>query len=147
MRFDVWAPDAANVEVEADAGRHAMSRSSLRRGWWTVEAQGEDYGFVVDGEGPFPDPRSPWQPDGVHGLSRVYDHDRFAWTDGGWRGRPLAGGILYELHTGTFTPQGTFDSAVERLDHLVDLGVNTVELMPVAAFPGRHGWGYDGVGL
>jgi malto-oligosyltrehalose trehalohydrolase len=146
VRFDVWAPDAASVEVEAAGRRHAMA-PSLRRGWWTAEAQGEDYGFLIDGEGPFPDPRSPWQPDGVHGLSRVYDHGRFTWTDGGWRGRPLAGGILYELHTGTFTPEGTFDSAIERLGHLADLGVNTVELMPVAAFPGRHGWGYDGVGL
>jgi malto-oligosyltrehalose trehalohydrolase len=147
VRFDVWAPDAANVEVETGGGRHAMSPSSLRRGWWTVEAEGQDYGFVLDGDGPFPDPRSAWQPDGVHGLSRVYDHGRFTWTDGAWRGRPLDGSVLYELHTGTFTPEGTFDSAIERLGHLVDLGVDTVELMPVAAFPGRHGWGYDGVGL
>jgi maltooligosyltrehalose trehalohydrolase len=146
MRYDVWAPDAANVEVVAGGRRHAMT-PAVRRGWWTAEADGEDYGFVVDGEGPFPDPRSPWQPDGVHGLSRRYDHDRFAWTDGAWRGRPVVGSVLYELHTGTFTPEGTFDAAIERLDHLVGLGVDTVELMPVAAFPGRHGWGYDGVAL
>jgi maltooligosyltrehalose trehalohydrolase len=147
MRYEVWAPDAANVEVEAGGRRHAMTPSPARRGWWTAEAEGEDYGFVVDGAGPFPDPRSPWQPDGVHGLSRAYDHAAFAWTDAAWHGRPLAGGVLYELHVGTFTPEGTFDAAVGRLDHLVELGVDAVELMPVAAFPGRHGWGYDGVGL
>jgi maltooligosyltrehalose trehalohydrolase len=146
MRYGVWAPDAANVEVAAGGRRYAMT-PDVRHGWWTGEGEGEDYGFVLDGEGPFPDPRSPWQPDGVHGLSRTYDHGRFAWTDGAWRGRPLAGSVLYELHTGTFTPEGTFDSAIERLDHLVDLGVDTVELMPVAAFPGKHGWGYDGVAL
>jgi maltooligosyltrehalose trehalohydrolase len=147
MRFDVWAPDAESVEVETGGRRHAMARSSVRRGWWTAEADGEDYGFVVDAQGPFPDPRSPWQPEGVHGPSRVYDHDRFAWTDQTWRGRTLSGAVLYELHIGTFTPEGTFDSALKRLDHLVELGVDAVEIMPVAAFPGRHGWGYDGVGL
>jgi maltooligosyltrehalose trehalohydrolase len=146
MRYDVWAPDAANVEVAAGGRRYAMT-PAVRRGWWTAEGEGADYGFVLDGEGPFPDPRSPWQPDGVHGLSRAYDHGRFAWTDGLWRGRPLTGSVVYELHTGTFTPEGTFDSAIQRLDHLVDLGVEAVELMPVAAFPGRNGWGYDGVAL
>jgi maltooligosyltrehalose trehalohydrolase len=146
MRYDVWAPDATSVEVAAGGRRYAMT-PAVRAGWWTGEGEGEDYGFVLDGEGPFPDPRSPWQPDGVHGLSRAYDHTRFAWTDGLWRGRPLAGSVVYELHTGTFTPEGTFDSAIQRLDHLVDLGVDTVELMPVAAFPGRNGWGYDGVAL
>ncbi len=92
-----------------------------RRGWWTAEGEGEDYGFVLDGDGPFPDPRSPWQPDGVHGLSRAYDHGRFAWTDGLLaRDGRSPGASLYELHIGTFTPEGTFDSAIRRLDHLVD---------------------------
>ncbi|GAA0330457.1 malto-oligosyltrehalose trehalohydrolase [Actinoallomurus spadix] len=146
----MWAPAAETVEVQTGDARHAMTRSE-RPGWWTAEVGGEggaqDYGFVLDGEGPFPDPRSPWQPDGVHGLSRTYDHGRFEWSDDGWRGRPLAGSVLYELHIGTFTPEGTFDAAIDRLDHLVDLGVDAVELLPVAAFPGRHGWGYDGVHL
>jgi malto-oligosyltrehalose trehalohydrolase len=150
MRYAVWAPDAASVEValEVPSGgvRHAMARSG-RPGWWETSAPEADYGFVVDGEGPFPDPRSRWQPDGVHGLSRPYDPSGFSWTDDAWRGRPLAGSVLYELHVGTFTPEGTFDAAAGRLDHLVALGVGAVELMPVAAFPGRHGWGYDGVGL
>jgi malto-oligosyltrehalose trehalohydrolase len=147
MRYEVWAPDAKTVEVETGGDRHAMTPSPVRSGWWSAEAEPGDYGFVVDGEGPFPDPRSLWQPDGVHGLSRTYDHGAFAWTDRAWRGRPLAGAVLYELHVGTFTPEGTFDAAIERLDHLTDLGVDAVELMPVAAFPGRHGWGYDGVDL
>jgi len=108
---------------------------------------GEDYGWLVDGDGPFPDPRSPRQPNGVHGLSRAYDHDAFGWTDAAWRGRALPGSVTYELHIGTFTPAGTFDAAIERLDHLVELGVDLVEVMPVAAFPGVHGWGYDGVAL
>jgi malto-oligosyltrehalose trehalohydrolase len=150
VRYEVWAPDAETAEVEACGVRHPMSPAG-RPGWWEAKAkakaEGEDYGFVLDGAGPLPDPRSPWQPDGVHGLSRAYDHGRFAWTDGDWRGRPLTGSVLYELHVGTFTPEGTFDAAIERLGHLVDLGVDAVELMPVAAFPGRHGWGYDGVHL
>ncbi|MCO5969260.1 malto-oligosyltrehalose trehalohydrolase [Actinoallomurus soli] len=150
MRYEVWAPAAETVEVETGGSRHAMTRAD-RPGWWTADVGAEggeqDYGFVLDGDGPFPDPRSPWQPHGVHGLSRTYDHGRFPWSDEGWRGRPLRGSVLYELHVGTFTPEGTFDAAIERLDHLVDLGVDAVELLPVAAFPGRHGWGYDGVHL
>ncbi|MBL7497912.1 malto-oligosyltrehalose trehalohydrolase [Frankia sp. CNm7] len=121
-------------------------------GWWTAEVpgagHGTDYAFRLDGAAEeLPDPRSPWQPYGVHGRSRVVDHGRFGWTDGAWRGVPLAGSVLYELHVGTFTPEGTFDAAIGRLGHLVDLGIDAVELLPVNAFPGRHGWGYDGVGL
>ncbi len=119
-------------------------------GWWELEADavaGADYGFYLDGGEPLPDPRSPWQPAGVHGLSRLVDHGAFRWTDAGWRPPSLAGCVLYELHTGAFTPGGTFESAAERLDHLVGLGVNAVELMPVAEFSGERGWGYDGVDL
>ena len=92
-----------------------------------------------------PDPRSAWQPDGVHGLSRLVDHTEFSWQADGWRGRELLGRLVYELHIGTFTAAATFEAAIERLDHLVDLGVDFVEILPVAAFPGRNGWGYDGV--
>jgi maltooligosyltrehalose trehalohydrolase len=95
----------------------------------------------------YPDPRSAWQPNGVHGLSRVYDHDRFAWSDAQFQAPPLASSIIYELHLGTFTAQDTFDAAIEKLDYLVELGITHIELMPVAAFEGRHGWGYDGVAL
>ncbi len=98
-----------------------------------------------------PDPRSAWQPHGVHGPSRTFDPGRFAWTDDDWpgprSGTGVLGGVVYELHVGTFTSEGTLDAALARLDHLVDLGVDVVELMPVAAFPGRWGWGYDGVDL
>jgi maltooligosyltrehalose trehalohydrolase len=126
-----------------------MQRSS--DGWWSLESSGatagSDYGFVVDGEGPFPDPRSPWQPNGVHGLSRVVDHGAFAWTDRQFRARPLGKAVIYELHIGTFTLAGTFNAAIEKLDHLVQLGVTHAELMPVNAFGGNRGWGYDGVDL
>jgi maltooligosyltrehalose trehalohydrolase len=108
---------------------------------------GADYAFVLDGGQPLPDPRSASQPRGPHAASRVVDHARFGWTDDAWRGLPLAGSVLYELHVGTFTPEGTLDAAIQRLDHLADLGVDAVEVMPVAAFDGHHGWGYDGVAL
>jgi maltooligosyltrehalose trehalohydrolase len=147
--FAVWAPGADSVELALGGSRYAMTRGD--DGWWTAPGvpaeHGTDYGYVVDGEGPFPDPRSRQQPAGVHGLSRVVDHTRFAWTDQDWRGRALPGSVTYELHIGTFTPGRTFDAAIERLDHLVELGIDLVEVMPVAAFPGRHGWGYDGVAL
>jgi maltooligosyltrehalose trehalohydrolase len=121
-------------------------------GWWTASVEqagpGTDYGFVL-GDDPkaWPDPRSEWQPDGVHGLSRVYDQTTFAWSDQNWDAMPLARAVIYELHVGTFTPLGTFDSAIERLEYLVELGITHVELMPVAAFPGGYGWGYDGASL
>ena len=153
MTFRVWAPAARQVEVALDGGRVAMiaGEGELPGGWWTAEVPGvgpgRDYAFAVDGGPPLPDPRSPWQPHGVHGPSRVVDHAAFRWTDAGWQAPPLAAGLVYELHVGTFTPAGTFDGAIERLDHLVRLGVTHVELMPVNQFPGRHGWGYDGVDL
>jgi maltooligosyltrehalose trehalohydrolase len=149
MRFEVWAPRAGEVVIEADGVRQQMLAED--GGWWTAEVAdagpGTDYGFHLDGGDPRPDPRSRWQPYGPHGPSRVYDESQFGWSDHGWRGVPLAGSVLYELHVGTFTPEGTFDAAIERLDHLVDLGVDLVEVMPIAAFDGVHGWGYDGVAL
>lgn len=149
MEFHVWAPWPGKVELQLGSKRHAMVRDVA--GWWSiaVEFRGADcdYGFVVDGEGPFPDPRSAWQPHGVHGLSRLVNHGAFAWTDDGFRAPPLGSAVIYELHIGTFTPEGTFDAAIGQLDHLVQLGVTHVEIMPVNAFPGDHGWGYDGVGL
>ena len=108
---------------------------------------GTRYGFRVDGGEVRPDPRSRRQPDGIEGRSAVYDDDEFSWTDAGWSGFTLAGHVLYELHVGTFSPEGTFDGAITKLDHLVALGVDAVELMPLAASSGKHGWGYDGVDL
>ncbi|MEP6462077.1 MAG: malto-oligosyltrehalose trehalohydrolase [Frankiaceae bacterium] len=145
----VWAPDVELVEVDAKDTRTPM----IPRvgGWWEVDVPdldiGDDYAFVLDGGDPLPDPRSLHQPNGVHGPSRVVDPAAFPWTDAGWNGLPLAGGVIYELHVGTFTPEGTLDAAIGKLDHLAELGVDLVELLPVNAFPGNHGWGYDGVAL
>jgi maltooligosyltrehalose trehalohydrolase len=143
----VWAPKPDSVEVEIGGQRRPMTPGV--RGWWSVDLspsdEREDYAFVLDGGEPRPDPRSAWQPHGVHGPSRLVDHASFPWTDQRWRGLPLAGSVLYELHVGTFTEQGTFEAAVERLDHLVELGVDAVELLPCNAFAGERGWGYDGV--
>ena len=144
----VWAPFAARVALDAEGRREEMVQEP--GDWWRGRAlpPGTDYGFVLDGsDDVLPDPRSPWQPDGVHGRSRTVDHAAFAWHDGGWTPPRLADCVVYELHVGTFTPEGTFDAAVDRLPYLRDLGIGLVELLPVNAFPGRHGWGYDGVCL
>ncbi len=147
--FTVWAPEAARVRLRLPGvADHEMRPGP--DGWWRVEVPGvgpgADYAFLLDDdERPRPDPRSPWQPAGAHGPSRRYDHAAFRWTDQGWTGRRLPGSILYELHVGTFTPEGTFDAAIGHLDHLVDLGVDLVELLPVNAFTGEHSWGYDEV--
>ena len=132
--FRVWAPRAQRAEVVLGGQRLAMRPAS--RGWWTRPAEdagpGSDYAFSLDGGPPRPDPRSAWQPEGVQGPSRVVDHAAFGWSDSGWRGLPLAGSVLYECHIGTFSAAGTFDGAIEQLGHLADLGVDAIELLPVA---------------
>jgi maltooligosyltrehalose trehalohydrolase len=148
-RLRVWAPNAAGVEVVLADGRCPMAPEG-DRGWWAAGVDlpaGTAYRFAVDGGPPRPDPRSGSQPQGVHGPSRVVDHASFAWSDDAWRGVHLPSAVLYELHVGTFSAEGTFDGAIAHLDHLVDLGATAVELMPVAEFSGDHGWGYDGVDL
>ncbi len=150
MRFSVWAPRASHsVEVELAGERRALHRGPDDE--WFLEVPeagpGTDYAFVVDGGRPLPDPRSRYQPAGVHGPSQVVALSQFPWSDGAWKGFYLPGSVLYELHVGTFSPEGTFDGAIGRLDHLVDLGVDAVELMPVVEFSGARGWGYDGVDL
>ncbi|GLZ33625.1 malto-oligosyltrehalose trehalohydrolase [Lentzea sp. NBRC 105346] len=140
MTFSVWAPAPEKVQVRVDGHDHDMTRDG---DWWRSDVTGTDYAFVIEGKA-YPDPRSLWQPNGVHEASRVYSHD-FEWSDHAWTGRALPGGVIYELHIGTFTAGGTFDAAIEKLDHLVDLGVTHVEVMPVNSFDGTHGWGYDGV--
>jgi maltooligosyltrehalose trehalohydrolase len=158
--FGCWAPHARRVELELGRGDGARRVSCVSgdRGWWSwpgpddgdaaeaLRALGPtpEYRFVLDGYA-LPDPRSPWQPDGVDGPSRRDDPGAFPWSDRSWRGFQLPAAVVSELHVGTFTPAGTFDGVVERLDDLVELGVTAIELMPVAEFPGRRGWGYDGV--
>jgi maltooligosyltrehalose trehalohydrolase len=149
--FSVWAPRVAKVAVKIGEARHEMSRVG-DRGWWRAEVQeagpGTEYGFLVDDDAKaYPDPRAMWMPNGVHGPSRVYGVGKFAWTDERWNAPPLASGVVYEMHVGTFSPEGTFDGAIARLRHLAEVGVTHVELMPVAEFPGDFGWGYDGVAL
>lgn len=150
--LDVWAPRPQRVrlQVGAGGGQRVVDMTRDTDGWWTpagpVPTDGPvDYGYLLDDDPePRPDPRSRRQPGGVHGLSRR-DTTTYEWGDAAWTGRQLAGSVIYELHVGTFTPTGTLDSAIERLDHLVDLGVDLVEVMPVNAFNGTHNWGYDGV--
>ncbi|GAA4900001.1 malto-oligosyltrehalose trehalohydrolase [Tessaracoccus lubricantis] len=148
-RAQVWAPTPGTVELHLGTARHPMHPDPARPGWWVSDVElrhGDRYGFVLDGQGPFPDPRTLSQPDGVHGLSRWVEGPFPAGRSGaGGRGFPILGRVLYELHVGTFTDEGTLDAAIDRLDHLVDLGVDAVELMPLASFAGDRGWGYDGV--
>ena len=149
-RVPVWAPAAQTVELHLPSQDRLVGMIPVPGGWWTAPFDlepGTDYAFRVDGSPNRPDPRSALQPDGVHGPSRTVDPDTWRWTDQNWAGRDLRGSVIYELHVGTFTPEGTLDAAASRLGHLVDLGVDIVELMPLAAFPGKAGWGYDGVGL
>ena len=147
MRPVVWAPLPGRVELALGDRRLPMSRSA--DGWWAFAADlpaGTDYRFAVDGE-PLPDPRSAHPPHGVHGPSRVVDHGAFEWTDDGWSAPRLADLVIYELHVGTFSERGTFEGVLDHAAHLARLGVNCVELMPVAEFAGDRGWGYDGVDI
>jgi maltooligosyltrehalose trehalohydrolase len=151
VEFAVWAPRPQMVRLDVDGTLYPMDRSD--DGWWRTHVPDSAvrpdarYGFALDDDPTvLPDPRSPRQPEGVHERSQLWRPAVDAWTDGDWQGRSIEGRVIYELHVGTFTPGGTFDSAIEKLDHLVDLGVDFIELMPVNAFGGTHGWGYDGVG-
>jgi maltooligosyltrehalose trehalohydrolase len=155
-RFALWAPAARDVALRLERPDRTLPMARDADGWATIETEdappGTRYRFVVDcaaGQGLgrllVPDPASRFQPEDVHGASEVIDPAAFEWPDDGWPGVPAERLVVYELHVGTFTPEGTFDAVAARLDHLVDLGVTAVELMPVADFPGRRGWGYDGV--
>jgi maltooligosyltrehalose trehalohydrolase len=146
--FAVWAPFKHRVRVLVDNRAHVMKQDGA--GWWRADiadaGPGTAYAFLLDDdETPLPDPRSLWQPTGVHSASRRYDHGAFFWTDRAWTGRQLPGSVIYECHIGTFTEGGTFDAAIERLNHLVSLGVDLVEVLPVNAVDGDRNWGYDGV--
>ncbi|MGZ8383131.1 MAG: malto-oligosyltrehalose trehalohydrolase [Nitrospira sp.] len=151
VRFRCWAPKPAQVEVvlEPQGTVYAMSREA--DGHWVgvvpEATAGMTYRYRLDGGELYPDPCSRFQPEGPHGPSLIVDAEAFAWRDHDWPGLTMHGQVIYELHIGTFTPGGTFDSAISRLDALRDLGITVIEVMPVAEFPGRWNWGYDGVGL
>jgi len=152
-RFSVWAPTAREVTVRvhtgAAAGEHALARDAHGVHSATIPgvAPGDDYAYRLGGGDERPDPVSRWQPHGVHGASRVVDPNAVPWRDEGWAGIEMPDFVIYELHVGTFTPEGTFDAVIPRLASLRDLGVTAIELMPVAQFPGDRNWGYDGVSL
>lgn len=146
-RFQLWAPSAENVDLVIEDQFFQMQAAG--EGWFsliTPEAgHGTLYQFLIDGKLHVPDPASRFQPRDVHGPSQVIDPGRFEWRDGDWRGRPWEEVVLYELHTGTFSPEGTFKGIEKKLDHFVELGVTAIELMPISDFPGSRNWGYDGV--
>jgi maltooligosyltrehalose trehalohydrolase len=143
----IWAPKATAVELVTAGDRRPMTAED--GGWFAAPMPpwNTDYQLSLDGGPPMPDPRSELQPAGLHGPSRRLDHAAYAWQAPHFRAPPLASALIYELHVGTFTEAGTFAAAIDRLDHLAELGVTHVELMPVNTFPGRRGWGYDGVAL
>ncbi|MFO1324404.1 MAG: malto-oligosyltrehalose trehalohydrolase [Burkholderiales bacterium] len=150
VRFRLWAPAARDVAVTLGVGANEVrDMAPLGAGWFEAEVAdlraGERYSFRIDGRRKVPDPASRSNPDGVHGASAVVDPSAYAWRVSHWRGRPWHEAVLYELHVGTFTPEGTFAAAADRFGALADLGITAVELMPVAAFPGSRNWGYDGV--
>ena len=152
--FKVWAPRAQTMRLQINGGEPQPMEGPLQDaqhvGWWKLAVDaagpGTDYAFFIDADTiAYPDPRSQSQPKGVHAASRVYDQTAFRWTDKNWHTPPLSSAIIYELHVGTYSPEGTFESAIPYLDHLVDLGVTHVEIMPINEFAGNRGWGYDGV--
>jgi len=151
----VWAPACRSVDFVMDAGaaraRAPVALAAESGGFFSgvipAAAAGDRYWFRLDGERLRPDPRSRFQPEGPHGPSMIVDPGSFAWTDADWPGISTEGHVLYEMHVGTFTPEGTWTSAAAELEELVRLGITAVEVMPVAEFPGRWGWGYDGVNL
>jgi maltooligosyltrehalose trehalohydrolase len=148
--FEVWAPQADDrVTLWLEGVEHPMERAEDRPGWWRAEAGAADgarYGFALDGGHVLPDPRSRRQPEGPDGMSAVVDQGAYEWHHA-WAGRGLRGAVVYELHVGTYTREGTLDAAAGRLGELAELGITHIELMPLCPFPGVHGWGYEGVSL
>ena len=150
-RFRLWAPDARSVSLKLNGtdGEREIPLQVNDEGWCVATVDGaragNRYQFRINGELLVPDPASRFQPDDVHGASEIIDPTGYVWNDADWQGHPWEEVVLYELHVGTFTPEGTFAAAIGKLDHLVSLGVTALEIMPVADFPGRRNWGYDGV--
>ena len=151
VEFRVWAPTASEVLVIPEGATAPFPLGKRDDGTFLGRSEalraGDRYRYLVDGRGPFPDPASRFQPEGVHGPSEIVDPGAFVWNDADWRGVGPADLVIYELHVGTFTTEGTFAAASAHLREVADLGATAIELMPVADFPGRRGWGYDGVDL
>ena len=151
VRFRCWAPERSQVEVLLEGGRTAQTMQRERDGYWSIEVRGVKagmtYRYRLDGREAYPDPCSRFQPSGPHGPSLIVDPAAYRWQDKGWPGVKMRGQAIYELHVGTFTPEGTLDAAAAQLVALKDLGITVIEVMPVPEFPGRWNWGYDGVGL
>ena len=151
VRFRLWAPAAGQVELclEEETGKTSFPMAAEAEGWFTLvterAAVGTRYRYRIDGGLCVPDPASRFQPADVHGPSQVLDPEDWRWQDGDWRGRPWQEAVIYELHVGAFSAEGSFAGVRERLDYLVELGVTAIELMPLADFPGTRNWGYDGV--
>jgi maltooligosyltrehalose trehalohydrolase len=147
-RLKVWAPFAKTLKAQINGKEISLEKKSDN--WWQTPEPldaATDYAFIVNNQNPVPDPRSPRQPQGIHGPSQTMDHSAFVWHDDHFQPVPLSSAVIYELHIGTFSKKGTFDGAIEHLDHLADLGITHVEIMPVNGFSGNRGWGYDGVNL
>ena len=149
-KFRVWAPEKKEMLLHIVwpyEEQHRMTKDEWGYFEVLIKSPGKDlrYYYKPDGVKDFPDPASHYQPEGVHGPSQTVNHDTFSWTDHNWKGIGLHDLVLYEIHVGTFTPEGTFEAIISRLSHLKDTGINAIELMPVAAFPGKRNWGYDGV--
>ena len=151
VRFRLWAPAARQVELHLAGNSTQIPLERRDEGWFDlvtdVARPGTQYHFRINGEQEVPDPASRFQPRDVHGPSEVVQPDAFDWRDHAWRGRRWEEAVIYEVHVGAFSSDGTFTAVRERLDYLADLGITAVELMPVADFPGRRNWGYDGVFL
>jgi len=151
VRFRLWAPEAPvlTLVLQGPQGDQVLPMTRTHDGWFELVARdaaaGSRYGFQLGDGLRVPDPASRYQPEDVHGLSEVIDPNAYHWKDEAWHGRPWEEAVIYELHVGTFTPAGTFRAAIEKFEHLAGLGITAVELMPVADFPGRRNWGYDGV--
>ena len=151
VRFRVWAPDRKRLQVVFESGRGDVDMTAEAEGYFAAEVSGvgagANYKFRLDGGEAYPDPASRYQPFGPHGYSQVVDPTAFSWTDGSWKGCSIEGQVIYEMHIGTFTQGGTWRAAAERLEYLRETGITVIEMMPVADFPGKFGWGYDGVQL
>jgi 1,4-alpha-glucan branching enzyme/maltooligosyltrehalose trehalohydrolase len=151
VSFRLWAPSCEQVKLCIENGQQelALPMAACGDGWFgltTYRADaGTHYRFELKGNQRVPDPASRFNPNDVHGVSEVIDPAAFNWQDGAWQGRPWQEAVVYELHVGTFSPEGTFEGVRKRLDYLVELGVTAIELMPVGDFPGARSWGYDGV--